>query len=148
MQGIRCLETEVNKGCLLLKTRWLTVWCGDWFNSYKHSCIYTSIYIYICVCVCACFSDHSNNSKAPVCIYICVCVCVCTEHLPLFETSLVWVYIFLLLYTTLKSVKIMMVWMRWLTDTDVFYHLSHYQKRAVETKDYLKLMRDFTICRN
>ena len=123
MQGIRCLETEVKKGCLLLKTRWLTVWCGDWFNSYKRSFIYTSLCVCVCVCVCACtwYSDYRNNSKAPVCVYI--CVRVCRAFASLWDQFGLSVHFFLL-YTTLKSLKIRMFWMRWLTDSDVFYHLS------------------------
>ena len=123
MQGIRFLETEVNKGCLLLKTRWLTVWCGDWFNFYKPSCIYMSIYIYMCVCVMlsiclslrpvwfectffSCFMQPLNLSKSS-----------CFE----------WDESQNLMCSTISPIP---------------------EESSRDKRQYLKLIRDFTICRN
>jgi len=58
--------------------------------------------------MCVCATVITTITAKHQCAYTYVCVCVYAEHLPLFETSLVCVHIFLLLYTSLKSVKIRM----------------------------------------
>ena len=82
-------------------------------------------------------------------IRMCVCVYiyknVYAEHLPLFETILVWAYIFLLLYSTLTSVKIRMFWMRWISR---IWCVPIPNESSSDKRQYLMLIRDFTFCRN
>jgi len=170
MQGIGCLQMEVNKGCLLLKTTWLTVWCGDWFNSYKHSCMYTNI----CVCVRArahaCATVITAITAKHQCAYVCVCVCVCvcatviTTITAKHQCACTYVCDMLIICLSLRP-----VWFE-CTFFSCFTHPLNLSKSGCfewdeshnlmcstispipeessrDKRQYLKLIRDFTVCR-